>query len=874
MEKNILLEIHRMNELMGIKRKPLIMEQGFFGAAVRMFIKKGLTFDQALDDAAELLVSSGKIGRKEADDAVRLLKSEKSLVDDINKTYKNSKLSATLNDDLRIAAKIDDLIKKSGSTNLDDFIKGIKLVTQKEVDFITSELVKTMIKDGKFAQADDIFLNIFNPDIKTILREKLQNSKSKLNLSDFVNSYETASKTLTEIYIDYFKEYLKGKLDIGKLSKVDYDKTLLTIDKEFGEPVMQFLKDKHKYTNDSEIMSIIDEYRVAGRLDEGPGTITKPIYGKNNVADNIAEFRTDGKGKSFFRDKDINTQTNVVDGGVDIEFDIPANVSNVITTTEKRYPGFFAKYISNYTTDTLYNILRSYFGARSSSAFYKKVEEINNTLVNDFLPKFTSQLDTINKDGIEGFAQLDTFTTTVRQLLLDLKLSKSNIETWDDVWSKIKIDIKQKASATGLNDSVDSFITQIEKGGNSKNNIETFISTMNEVSKNPKLFPVNGERFALSSKEAIYDWLRISEFFKESSESINKLKLAYKSNIVVDFLPQLLKETWNWFSGFLLYQAPRTIQRILKDINYGGITNGNIIKTAFSTYLAMMFTSFFFSPIYDSFRKYADTVLGAPIESLFEWIGFLDPNRKEEYDPTSGKSGFDVLVEGYKNKFKQTMEADLNLDDVVVVGKGPIIEATMSLIEKYTKSPEEVEQEYLESQNEILNEKISKRLQSNAKKNEDIWLEADNRQKDEIKKKNGWNNIERILRNYTNSMLKAKNPNFVPLTYDQYKKIKNSLVFIPGLDESMSAKLTQSTVEEKEKWIQDELAKTTKKVDFAHQVNDVMGYIAIKARDGKHYKVVQRDLWLHYITPSMEEITVDPNVKQTQNDLNTILDKL
>jgi hypothetical protein len=53
-----------------------------------------------------------------------------------------------------------------------------------------------------------------------------------------------------------------------------------------------------------------------------------------------------------------------------------------------------------------------------------------------------------------------------------------------------------------------------------------------------------------------------------------------------------------------------------------------------------------------------------------------------------------------------------------------------------------------------------------------------------------------------------------------------------------------------------------------------MGYTAIKTKDGKHYKVVQRDLWLHYITPSMEEISANPNVKQTQNDLNTILDKL
>ena len=143
-----------------------------------------------------------------------------------------------------------------------------------------------------------------------------------------------------------------------------------------------------------------------------------------------------------------------------------------------------------------------------------------------------------------------------------------------------------------------------------------------------------------------------------------------------------------------------------------------------------------------------------------------------------------------------------------------------------------------------------------------------------IKIKNGFNNIEKTLLNYTNPLFKANNPKFVPLSYGQYKKIKKSLVFIPGLDESTYSKLTQSTVEEKEKWIQTELEKTTKNLDLVNRLNDVMGYTAIKVRDGKHYKVIQRDNWLYYITPSIEDIKANPNVEQKQNDLNTILDKL
>jgi cell division GTPase FtsZ len=189
-----------MNELMGIKRKPLITEQNIM-SFVKMFIKKGLTFNQSLDDAAELMVTYGKMTRQEVDDAVNLIKNEKSLVNDINSTYINSRFASSLNDDIRISTKIDDLIKKSGTKNLDDFIKNIKLLTQKEVDFITSDVVKNMIKNNEFVNANDTFINVWHPELKKILRDNLSNSKSKLNLSDFESAYEMAAKVWTEGFV-------------------------------------------------------------------------------------------------------------------------------------------------------------------------------------------------------------------------------------------------------------------------------------------------------------------------------------------------------------------------------------------------------------------------------------------------------------------------------------------------------------------------------------------------------------------------------------------------------------------------------------------------------------------------------------------------
>jgi hypothetical protein len=857
MEKNILLEIHRMNELMGIKRKPLIMEQGFFGAAVRMFIKKGLTFDQALDDAAELLVSSGKMGRKEADEAILLLKSEKSIVDDINKTYKNSKLAATLNDDLRIAAKIDDLIKKSGSTNLDDFIKGIKLVTQKEVDFITSELVKTMIKDGKFAQADDIFLNIFNPDIKTILREKLQNSKSKLNLSDFVNSYETASKTLTEIYIDYFKEYLKGKLDIGKLSKVDYDKTLLTIDKEFGEPVMQFLKDKHKYTNDSEIMSIIDEYRVAGRLDEGPGTITKPIYGKNNVADNIAEFRTDGKGKSFFRSSDDNLPVNVNNNLPDvITDDIPLidwdGLTPAATEVAKKSASFITK-IGHIQLDFIYNSLRSFLGFRKSKTYLDETQKVVNALVEDFLPKFRSAAGNVTDP--------DQFSLICRQLLLDMKLAKSSGQSWDELWEAIKQNIRTQASNNGATtQDIDTFIKAIEKGGGysgpvlkrPQRTIEFFLQTMSEIASKPTWY-TKGTRKAWVTTDTFAEWLPLRRYFTEFTEELTVMDKKFwqpggMNKLRVTFL-ELPKFIWKWFSGWLLYRAPKTFQRIINEINFGGMTDGNAIINLGKIYLMMMITKNLILPTWEGVKTFFSTLLS-----------------DQGMDVGGGSENmWETIANEYAEQWEDIVSA--NPEALNPFGKGGLITLSEYIIYISKGNPEDKLREKEAEWNRELSKEINKNLKSKSEENKRVWDSSDEKKRELIKTKNGFKEIERILVNYTNPALKTKNPNFVPLTYEQYNKIKESLVFIPELDPSIIKKIELSTFDEKKKSLK-------RDVDLYHQVNDVMGYTAIRAKDGKHYKVVQRDLWLHYMTPSIEDIKVNPNVEQKQNDLNTILDKL
>ena len=103
---------------MGIENKNVLNEQGV-ALLLKSVIRGGSkTAVEALDDAAELLVSLGKITRAEADEAIRLIKAEKELMDYIDNSYVSSKLSPTKLDDLNISEKFKTLAKKQGNKSL------------------------------------------------------------------------------------------------------------------------------------------------------------------------------------------------------------------------------------------------------------------------------------------------------------------------------------------------------------------------------------------------------------------------------------------------------------------------------------------------------------------------------------------------------------------------------------------------------------------------------------------------------------------------------------------------------------------------------------------------------------------------------------
>lgn len=874
MEKNILLEIHRMNELMGIKRKPLIMEQGLFGAAVRMFIKKGLTFEQALDDAAELLVASGKMGQKEVDDAVRLLKNEKSLVDDVNKTYKNSKLSPTLNDDYRIAAKIDDLIKKSGSKNLDDFIKSVKIVTQNEVDFITSSVVKNMIKNNEFVEAAKTIANVWNLELKKILRETLANSKSKLNLSDFANAYETASKILTEGFVSKYKIELKARLDLGKISKVDYDKALLTIDKEVGEPVMQFLKDKHKYTNDSEIMSIIDEYRVAGRLDEGPGTISKPVYGKNNPADVIAEFTDDGSGKSFFRSSDDNLPINVDNNLPDvITDDIPPlnldewgpMVDNSGKLGTKWSDNFFFRYCKMGFCEAIIDFSRSL--GRSPESFVMDTTDTLNKI--DELFKKYSTMNPGDAGYVSLKKELDGY---VNRLKSNAKMLQKGDVGFETTWKSIEANIRKTLTKDGDASYANEFINYIKNkavtsGGET---IGGFIDLMKAyyTKKSGSIELVNV--FEMFTPEFWRNWketkaLKYAEDVKAifNKDPKNGAIFGRIANTVGKVVWDI---AWNGFkraANFLTIGTFRYYGDILKRLKTGKFTDWKGLTNYGLLYIELVIITNVMDPIFEFIGDWYDS---------YQEINLISDVGSDPRTPFEKlKDNFASKINIFGNEFDWVpFYNPIPKTDGTYLGLKPaplpnyltdkLIGWVNSLIEPATTN---TTGDVIENRKTKLLEQINPQIADLNKELQAEWDSATPKEKEEIKEKNGY------YKDYYD-ILKFTYDDEIEPSY--LKMILDSLEYNPKVSSDTVMKMVDM-----EKGDFSKVTEYTKLLkDSRTAIADVKGFMTIKDKGGRKYRIIMKPSndELYYIEPSIDVLDKDPRTKIQQKNIKDFVNKL
>jgi hypothetical protein len=851
MEKNLLLEINRVNELMGIKRKPLIMEQGFMGF-VKMAMNTGLSLLDTLDNAADNMVTYGKMTRQEADDAVRRIKDETGLLDDIRTSFESSKLGGSLDN---MNSKLSSL----NDANLNKLIKNITTITQKDIDLLANDVIKTMVRKDNFVNAKARYfsgqadLEGWIPQMERVLSENFAIPGVKLNLEDFENLFNTRAREEALLFLKKYLEIAESKLKSGKMTQEKYDGYVKNVEETVVKPLMEFFENKYKYTNSDTINKLIEDYRNAGRIDTGPSTIPKPDHIIKSTMPDIAENNLNGNGLSIFRNKPTKTGTPPVrpevPGGV---ADDAADTSSRVSNPKKYITGWFGKI----SFDVPYNLIRSILGLRGSAAFITQTQRGVDRLVSEFLPQ-VNQIK-LNAGNIDGFA------ATCRELLTDMKLTKSGNESWGEVWEKIKADIRTQTRNLDVSGTdVELFIKEIETGGGKRvlgktreeRTIAYFLETMEDISKNPS-FSTPGARLPIRSGDSLRDWTGITKKWNEWVETLSDLKAAKQVNWGKWTLV-FTKKVWEWFSGWFIYDAPRSLKTMINHITYSGISDRRLFGAIVRAYISMVIMKNFISPLVVALKTVA-----AAIASLFGFdiSDFLGLEEGQVQD---------IIV----NAYSDTLSGLINFrgEQWLVFGEGQIENAINTIREYKNMDTRKAAKKTQDEFNDLINEAAAQEIQKKSDENTQKYNGADEEGKAKIRKRDGFDLLKDTLLNYMNPVLKLSNPDFKTLNYEQVEKLQNAMVYVPDLDPSVISDIRNSTV-------QDKMSKKFKlgdlSTDTIHKINAVMGYSAIKTKDGKLYKLKIKDKFIWYVTPSIEEIKNNPKVKLTDNELPTILDKL
>lgn len=851
MEK-LLLEINRVNELMGIKSKPLIMEQGFMGF-VKMSMNKGLSLFDTLDNAANNMVLYGKMTRAEADKAVNLIKSETELLDDIKKTYNASKNpgSGHIYD---IEAKLNDLVKRTKSDNLEELISNVSRITQKEVDFMVSDVVTRMIKSGGFVNATSRFTQRYAKIIK-ILSDNLAIDGVILNLEDFKNFFNVRAHSEAKIFQENYMSVLKEELDAHNLTQSDYDRLISNPDKTVGEPLMEFFENKYKYTDNPVITGLIDGYRTASRLDEGAGTIPKPVHGKKMP--DIAQNNSRGEGLSIFRNEPTQAGRwweQMLDG------------SGRLST--KWSDNFFFRYCKMGFCEAIIDFVRGI--GRSPEMF---VDDLNRTIAK--IDELYGRMSTMNP-GDAGYLSLKKEVDGyVNRLKSNAKMLQTSDNGFTTAWNSVEDNIKRTLVSEdnpGSKAYADAFIDYIKNkaitsGGET---IGEFIDLMGayytKTSASIELINVK----EMLTKEFWRNWkeTRSLKYVEEvraiwAKDPKNGMIVGRLLNTAGKVLQDIIVGGIKRALNFLTLGTFRFYSTILKRLKTGRFTNFKGLQNYGLLYIELVIITNVIDPIaeflsdfWDSYRE-VELIVGAkhgpsPWDNLksnfaaklnfgseFEWVPF--------YNPIPGTDGthlglkpapfpnflLDKFTEfGEWIGFLATRETKGN-DDVIENRKTEIIKALAPGIDK-----------------------VNKDLQTK-------WDTSTSEEKEKIKEKNGFYKYYYDVLKYT----------YADEIDDKYlKMILGSLEYNPRVDnETVMSMVNLKTGDFSTAADRANLLKDSKSL-----LANVKGYMTIKDKNGKKYRVIwlPSENNLMYIEPSMDVLEANPRTKTRQINIIDFVNKL
>jgi len=522
------------------------------------------------------------------------------------------------------------------------------------------------------------------------------------------------------------------------------------------------------------------------------------------------------------------------------------NATDFLRTQETKNPGFLSKFGDSFFvpsfTKTVSDIIRSYFGTKSSDVYRLEVEKSLNKLIMDFGPKF---------DAVSGKLvgkNVDEVANVVRQLLMDLKLSKNTNESWGELWQKIEDSLRIKGQEMGIT-NIDEFIGFIKKGGGEKgtdykSTIEYFLKTMDEIENTPQLFKVFGDRrWALSSGMSFSDWNPLKKLFYEFTDEFdNKIIKNFKRKDAKGFFKGLwgiVSTVTSQGSGLLLYAAPRKIQTIIKDLRFMGITNNNLLKSLINTYISMCVLSLILVPLATAVMIFFATLRA---ETGLDW---------SEASENFWQSGYNTFIE------KITSLSVLN----PFGGWSPAYEIGKAIWNRSWKSPKKVAEEKREEYRRKVEEIKNKKIKELDKKAEDKFKEMSDEEKNEVYKSVDFNLIKE----------KLKNNNFYnQLTKEESNLILSRLKFKPSFARGSRGRMMDDFNKLSVKSASD-LEKVESDISTKNYETEVVGNLVLVGSSGKEYLIEflnessknvsvesgnewLRDGWSAWITPDFSQL--------------------
>ena len=553
-KSNILNEVARIQDLMGVK--PIISEQGLMVNLIKNLIKTtASSVDNVFDDAADILVAQGKMTRQEADDAIRTLKSNSDLMSSIRTKYTKTNFDNNviqLADDLAISRKIDDIVANSGQPNVAKFVEAMKTIPEAQIQKLTQGVISKMFKEGSLPNAQrgyDAVLAFW----KSQLENNFRNPNIILNLTDFNNSqimwaYDYCTKALGREGTNFTDDMAKEFIDF-------FDS---------------------RFKNESEIKTLIDEFRKTGRIDETAGVITPPKL--REPLDLPQQLSDTGSKKNPFKEYDKSLR----DFGKDIK------------QLSKTYPWYDKFYINVYRP-----LYRAWIIAFEAQVY--KLQSLIKT--GDLTPTFNFYAKKFEDAVNTGFGQ---FVNSGG------KANKTYIREIKDKLIKLKNSSTPLSPKTGFEMSL-------------KELWELFVKNAES-----KLTGIELEQFKLFAKsienqESTYFYSSIDELFNEGAKATGtktpkdvyagiketESTIAPKlDNITNSTFESILKNTLKYrdrlFSLFIsgAFRTPKDVERYLVTKGFTGSSTAKYVSgIMFISYVLLPAAAGLMEAAYDGFIK-------------------------------------------------------------------------------------------------------------------------------------------------------------------------------------------------------------------------------------------------------------------------------